>query len=412
MKILYISSAVEEKEFKEMEKEKKLDKEYTSYGMQEAGNKFHRLLIEGISNRNTIYSIVGRPISKIYKKLIWKNKKVVINENLIYEYIMLINIPIIKQILVSIQMLFKILYWLIKNRKDKDKVIIFDAAYVSVIPSIIFPTKIIKCKKVSIVADIYSYMADTDTNNGRKKLIISNILKKIMKHCYKSIDAYILLTEEMSNLINKENKPYIVIEGFSDIKMKEIQNKFENKNVKNVIMYAGALRKEYGLDILVNGFCKYQDENAELWIYGDGTYVKEIINATNKDNRIKFKGVVSNDKIIEKEIEATLLVNPRPTKDEFTKYSFPSKNMEYMASGTLVLTTKLAGMPKEYYPYVEVIEKETEDGIQGKIKDIFNKNKEELYKKGVEGKEFIIRNKNNMVQGKKIMDFINKIVKE
>ena len=58
---------------------------------------------------------------------------------------------------------------------------------------------------------------------------------------------------------------------------------------------------------------------------------------------------------VAEELKATLLVNPRPTTEEFTIYSFPSKNMEYMASGTPLLTTKLPGMPEEYHQYVLAI---------------------------------------------------------
>ena len=34
-----------------------------------------------------------------------------------------------------------------------------------------------------------------------------------------------------------------------------------------------------------------------------------------------------NDRVVEEQLRATLLVNPRPTAAAFTKYSFPSKNM-------------------------------------------------------------------------------------
>ena len=34
-----------------------------------------------------------------------------------------------------------------------------------------------------------------------------------------------------------------------------------------------------------------------------------------------------NDRVVEEQLRATLLVNPRPTAEAFTKYSFPSRNM-------------------------------------------------------------------------------------
>ena len=116
--------------------------------------------------------------------------------------------------------------------------------------------------------------------------------------------------------------------------------------------------------------------------------------------------MVSNDKIIQLEKEAKLLVNPRPTNEEYTKYSFPSKIMEYMASGTPVLTTRLLGMPKEYYDYIYCFEDEKVDGIEKKLIEILSKEQKELTKMGNKAKEFVLMKKNNKVQAEKIINFL------
>ena len=98
-----------------------------------------------------------------------------------------------------------------------------------------------------------------------------------------------------------------------------------------------------------------------------------------------------------------LLVNPRPTNEEYTKYSFPSKNMEYMASGTPVLTTHLPGMPKEYNEYVFLLDEETEAGVAYALDSIFSRSTEELHQKGLAAKEFVMKEKNNVVQASKVL---------
>ena len=140
-------------------------------------------------------------------------------------------------------------------------------------------------------------------------------------------------------LINKNNKPYIIMEGIVDSNMKKVNK--TKKTSKFIVMYAGALREEYGLKILIDGYMKYKNDNSELWIYGAGDYSEEIVKMSKIDERIRFFGSVDNETIIKSEHNASLLVNPRPTNLEFTRYSFPSKIMEYMSSGTPVLTTKL-----------------------------------------------------------------------
>lgn len=85
----------------------------------------------------------------------------------------------------------------------------------------------------------------------------------------------------------------------------------------------------------------------------------ELKNICKRHSNIKYFGVIPNDYVVNKELKATILINPRPTNEEYTKYSFSSKNMEYMVFGTPVLTTKLSGMPEEYYPYVYLFKDES-----------------------------------------------------
>jgi hypothetical protein len=55
---------------------------------------------------------------------------------------------------------------------------------------------------------------------------------------------------------------------------------------------------------------------------------------------------------------ADVLVNPRPNNEEYTKYSFPSKNIEYLMTGKPVVGYMLDGMPPIYKEFMFVIPKE------------------------------------------------------
>ena len=95
-------------------------------------------------------------------------------------------------------------------------------------------------------------------------------------------------------------------------------------------------------------------DDIELWLFGSGDMEKDITDYCKSDQRIKYFGMVPREKVVKFEKKAKLLVNPRPTNNEFTKYSFPSKTIEYMASGTPLLTTRLPGIPSEYFDHVFV----------------------------------------------------------
>ena len=108
-------------------------------------------------------------------------------------------------------------------------------------------------------------------------------------------------------------------------------------------------------------------------------------------------------------MRATLLINPRYTDAEFTKYSFPGKNLEYAASGTPTLTTKLPGMPEEYCDHVFLLKEETVSGMAVILKEISAIPRERLYEYGQKTKRWMLDRKNCKVQARIVIDFLNKI---
>ena len=237
-------------------------------------------------------------------------------------------------------------------------------------------------------------------------LLGSNLSKKISKYVISHCTDYVILTDAMNEHVNPQGRPYVVLEGHSDIFMREKPVSLDIKISPRICMYAGAISKLFGLPALIEGFLAASIENAELHLYGPTDFEEELKEICSRHPNVVYGGLLLNQEIVEKELEATLLVNPRPTNEEYVKYSFPSKNMEYMASGTPLLTTVLPGMPKEYYPYVYLLEEETSEGIAAALKDIFAKSDEELLQKGLAAKEFILNTKNNVVQAEKILEML------
>ena len=80
--------------------------------------------------------------------------------------------------------------------------------------------------------------------------------------------------------------------------------------------------------------------------------------------------------------------------------------MEYMVSGTPILTTPLQGMPQEYNDFVYLFKDETIEGMEKTLDYILEKSKEELHEKGLKAKEFVLKNKSNDIQAAKILRLI------
>ena len=231
-------------------------------------------------------------------------------------------------------------------------------------------------------------------------------LMKIAQRALTAYDGYVLLTEAMNDLVNPHAKPFIVLEGQADARMAARDNPLSHKRAERTVLYAGMLHAKYGVLRLVEAFSSLPGDDIRLVLYGTGDAEDAIRAAAKQDARIEFRGVAENAAVVTEEIAATLLVNPRPSDELFTRFSFPSKNLEYMASGTPLLTTDLPGMPEEYRAYVYLFHDETVAGMAETLKRVLSLPRETLHEKGASAKAFVTAEKSNVAQAKRLLDFL------
>ena len=230
-------------------------------------------------------------------------------------------------------------------KAHKDGIVICDIVLGELSMALMAAGKLKKIRTAAIVTDVPSVRA------GEKRTGLRALPVKIKNGVIKSYDSYIFLTEQMNKLLNVKKRPYVIIEGFADEGVLEKPNTIENKHPQKVIMMAGLLEEIFGVEALLNAFQKIDCPDAVLRFYGKGSSVSAIEAAGINDSRISYCGELKNSQIVEEEKRATLLINPRPAVGEWTAFSFPSKNIEYMASGTPLVAYDLPCIPREYLPY-------------------------------------------------------------
>ncbi len=171
-------------------------------------------------------------------------------------------------------------------------------------------------------------------------------------------------------------------------------------------MYAGGVYEKYGIHTLVEGFRAIKNENIELDIYGPGDAVQYVKSSSLVDRRIRYCGVAPADEMLQLEQSASLLVITRPTDEEYTKYSFPSKIIEYMASGTPVLSTKLAGIPDEYRNHIFWFDEGSVSAVSSRLKEVIEKDDQELYEFGKAAQKFLLAEKSAQAIAAKLIKFL------
>ena len=298
----------------------------------------------------------------------------------------------------------------LKKIEKKETVLICDPLTVEVSLAARIAGCLFGVKSLAIITDIPFWATEMKQHKyGTVRKKFQQMYEKISFKEIGKYDGYILLTDSMNEIVNKKKRKYMVLEGSIDYRLKEKND--TNEEPSRVVLYAGGIYEKYGVKNLVEAFIKSDIDGYELHLYGEGSYVDELKQMCKENKKVKYKGCALNTDLVEIEKKAMLLVNPRFSDEEYTKYSFPSKTLEYMSSGTAVLSTRLKGIPREYDSYLYYFDGETVPQMCNTLRKILSLSTEELIMKGKSSQKFVFENKSSNVQGKKIIQLAEKIIK-
>lgn len=381
-----------------------------SGAVQYAANKFQWSLIDGLSNIEDIdLEILSAPFvgtfPKEYKNIYINSHNEIIENEIKSSYVSFINIWGIRNYFRKASLIKKIADF-VKLESEKKTIIVYSPHTPFLEAAVYAKSKDPRIKICLIVPDLPQFM-----NLNEKKTVAYKLLKKIdvkiFRKLSRKVDSFVLITEHMKDMLGVDNRPYLVVEGVIEDHLEILHNKKEN-TLKSVV-YTGTLNKKFGIINLIKAFSKIETNNVVLKICGRGDASKEVIEYSKRDSRIIYLGQLNNEEAIKLQQEATLLVNPRPNNEDFTKYSFPFKTMEYLISGNPVLAFKLDGIPDEYDEILFYFENEDIDSMKSKMCEILNLSDEDRNEIGMKARRFIINNKSPKAVALKIFEMLEKV---
>lgn len=256
-----------------------------------------------------------------------------------------------------------------------------------------------------IVTDLPNEWGLASWRQGLLKRIEYAMGDRRLKRC-DVFDGFVLLTEPMGEVLPMEGKPHIVIEGLILERGQELQTKEAGE--RPTVLYTGTLNRELGIAELLEAFETLPEY--DLWLCGRGDMEAEAAAHAKRYQNICYFGFLPQEKALELQARATLLINPRSPKGIFTRYSFPSKTMEYMRSGKPVLCCRLMGIPAEYDDYLYYISQEGAEGIRRAVKSTLALGADALCKRGLAGRAFVLEKKNPRVQCERLVRFLRALV--
>lgn len=314
-----------------------------------------------------------------------------------------VNLPWIKQRMRYKQAVRQLQKWLLEAPDNRTVLI-----YTQYLPYMKAVTKVKKrfpdLKAALIVTDLPKEWGLASGRTGLLKRLEDRFADQSLALC-QSMDGYVLLTEPMAEVLRIESKPYIVLEGL--ILEKAEYPKTAREQERFSVLYTGTLEPELGMEDLLEAFERMPE--AELWICGQGSMGERVRSCAEKHENIRYLGFVAQKEALALQARASALINPRQPNGMYTKYSFPSKTLEYLRSGKPVLCYRLEGIPHDYDPYLCYIEQPGSEGICQAVRKVMALSSEERSKIGERGRAYIMAQKNPHVQCERLMTLLRRL---
>lgn len=314
------------------------------------------------------------------------------------------NVKYIKRLFLGNSVKREVRQWA-KNNDGREKIIVAYTLYPEYLKAINEAKRINPLiKSAAIVLDLPEYMVLTKQVGLYTKLFLK--WNRWMADRYiDRIDYFSLITDQMKEKLDI-HVPYCVIEGICTSQMPPRTP--QTDGLKRVF-YGGTLHEKFGVLQLANAFRQIEDPRYRLVICGYGDAEDKIREAAKQDARIDFKGQLKREEVLSLMVGSDVIVNPRQGKEDFAKYSFPSKNLEALSSGVPFIGYKLAGIPDEYDEFINYPENDSERSLAQLIFHVCEDADEEYSARAQKAKNWVKENKGPDGQAKKLMDLLQRV---
>lgn len=369
-----------------------------------SGVGFDRNVALGLSQLTQVQGVSLYPLPSYPKyQSIWKSAESYTLDNFHCTVPAMLSLPIIKEYVYYYQ---AVRYIKKQLQADESAVIVTCGLY----RSLLRPARKLKKKfglpVCAIVPDLPELMITYRKDYSKiRKWLNRQDVKRSWKY-RTCADAFVFLSKYMDSQVNIQGKPSLIVDGLCRIP--DIQSS-EDKT-EPYILYAGKITKQFGVDKLVEGFQATNIPQLRLYLCGDGDYAQTLRQIAQQDDRIQYLGMVPHERVLSLETTAELLVDPRPVDNEVAKMAFPSKIIEYMASGTPVLTTNLPCFSEEYARYQYRIQEVSAEGIKKALEEVFKLPAQDRAMQGETARQFVLENKTLEKQCEKIFSLLKEVV--
>jgi len=119
-----------------------------------------------------------------------------------------------------------------------------------------------------------------------------------------------------------------------------------------VVMFAGHFDEVRGIDTFLSVVPEVAGEDVTFWVSGTGRdhEIERVRTAVDQldDDRVEFFGTLPWEQYRERLVSADVLVNLQDPDAEISEYTFPSKLLDFMSAGGLIVSTDMSDLAETF----------------------------------------------------------------
>jgi len=382
------------------------EERYRTLAFSRAGVSFQRNLLNAMKDSgidpSRVFSILQCPSFPRYGKIWIRGSKVMIPQEINVTLLSFINITPVKQLMIGCSIFFRLTVWGMRNWKIPHKVIL---TYNLSVPPGLFTYWAGRLVKAKVVASLNDINVPGETVPNR---LLYRMDFWLQRKLIPRLDGRIVVSDSIAEDFGGSPNDLRLEGGISDETVRLFAKAQEGGPVSGRfrMTFAGRLDETNGIPLIIEAFSMLQEQNFELCLAGSGPLQEQVEASVAKDPRIRFLGFLSLPELFALYQSSDLLLNIRVSDTLKTKYFFPSKLLEYMASGIPVVSTCVTHVEREFGELIYLLKQETAGELAEMFRRLARTPTEERLAKGEAARAYVLMEKSWTKQGERAVRYL------
>jgi glycosyltransferase involved in cell wall biosynthesis len=361
-------------------------------GFTRAGNLAMQGIAEGLLHAGVDLTCFAQQPIQVFprsKRLCSWPKRIEFPSGLVVHLVPSINLLFIRELCRGLYVMFAIVLWAFRRPREQRAIL----SYNTYNPPFIFlrvGARITRTPIVPVVFDI-----------GLPPWSMGRLRDYVSRHMEKRMYGYLQKSEGRCVIVENILKKYapghhaLLLDGgaSSEIlgRLSELQPRSETPGDDVLFVSAGLLNPHNGTHVIVEMMKINMNPRLRVVIAGSGSEQQLVIEYAKSDSRLRYVGMLDLDQLFVHYHAADVLLNIRLTKTLDTSTTFPSKFLESLAVGRLVVSTCVGHVESVYGKYCMLLRDETPEALSAMVDAVIAMPREERDAIGRSAREFMLR---------------------